>query len=480
MGKRTITLTLAAGLAVMLGAVAPAQAASPRVEGQSRQTDGTAPWLSFGFNAAHSSVNVKATTITSANAASLTQAWQFVTPPPTMTGQPGVGFDGSPVVADGMVFIGSATGVFYALNEDTGAVVWSLNAGFRKPVGIAGTATIANDPTTGKPAVYFADSDGVLSAVDVASGAVIWQSHVYPATSSPANFIWGSPLVYQGTVYVGIASEGDNPLVRGGLASFSQKTGAHVATFWTVKSTAIGGAIWSSPAASSAGVFVSTGNANESAPATAGLSNSIVLLDPVTLKAKGHWTVPNIATVDDDFGSSPTLFTAKLNGVATPMVGACDKNGVFYALKQTNLAAGPVWSIQLGIQAAQEDSCIATASWNGTHLLITTNTSTVGGVTYPAVSRELDPATGAPIWQAGLADGPVAGNSAIDGAGVLAAVTYSRKSPATTNDLALLSASTGQVLATYPTPTLTGGGPVFADGYLLFGGADGILHAYFP
>jgi hypothetical protein len=39
---------------------------------------------------------------------------------------------------------------------------------------------------------------------------------------------------------------------------------------------------------------------------------------------------------------------------------------------------------------------------------------------------------------------------------------------------------TGALLATFATSTSTGGGPIWADGYLLFGGTDGILHAYAP
>jgi outer membrane protein assembly factor BamB len=483
--QKTIKLILTTGLAAALvSASGPAYAVVRPASGSASQAHGTAPWSQFGFNAADSSDNTNATAITTSNAASLTQAWQFKTPAPTKSGQPKAGFDGSPVVADGKVFIGSLDGVFYALSEDTGHVVWSLNAGYQHAYtcpaeGIADTATVAADPATGNPAVYFADGDGTLWAVDAATGTVIWKKDVFPATASSAKFIWGSPLVYNGRVYIGIASECDNPLSRDGLFSFSQATGAHEATFWAVKSGVTGGSIWSSPAASATGIFVTTGNGNESAPATQGYSNSVILLNPVTLKVTSHWTVPNIAAVDDDFGASPTLFSATIDGVATPMVGACNKDGYFYALAQNDLAAGPVWSDRLGNPpAAPNSKCMATASWNGTDLFITANASTVGGVSYPAVSRELDPATGTEVWQTGLADGPVLGNSVLDGAGVLAAVSYSQKSPATTNQLVLLNDSTGAVLASYPLTAITGGGPVFADGYLIFGGGNGVLHAY--
>jgi hypothetical protein len=163
------------------------------------------------------------------------------------------------------------------------------------------------------------------------------------------------------------------------------------------------------------------------------------------------------------------------------MVGACNKNGNFYALSQANLSAGPVWTDQLGTPAAQpNNACLATATWNGKHLFITANSSTVDGISYPAVARELDPATGATDWESGLSDGPVLGGSALDGAGILATITFSKTSPTTTNQLTLLNASNGAILSNYATPNRTGGEPVWADGYLLFGGSDGILHAYTP
>jgi polyvinyl alcohol dehydrogenase (cytochrome) len=489
---RNVVGTLAVCSALVPAAIvlAPTLAGAGRVNsaGFSRQVDGTAPWTMFGFNLAHSSMNAAAVSITPTNAASLKQAWQFKAPVPTKTGQPGAPyFDGSPVVADGLVILGSNTGVLYALHEDTGIVAWSVNTGFLPAhtcpaAGIRDTPTVAADPTTGAPTVYVTTAAGTLFAIRAATGTIAWKADVFKPAAASSPYIWDSPAVYGGRVYVGIATGCDNPLIRGGLVSLSQATGKVLGHFWTVGSGVVGGSIWSAVAADSTGLFVTTGNGNEAQPADQGLSNSVVLLNPTTMSVESHWTVPSIATVDDDFGSSPTLFTATIGGRSTAMVGACNKNGVYYAWKQADLSAGPVWKDQLGIPAGtvNEDTCIATAGWNGTNIFITTNGDTIAGHTYPAVSRELNPATGAVIWQTPLADGPVLGNTALDGKGVLAAVTYSPRSSKTTNELALFNISTGAELATYPTVTVTGGEPTFADGYLLFGGADGLLHALVP
>ena len=55
------------------------------------------------------------------------------------------------------------------------------------------------------------------------------------------------------------------------------------------------------------------------------------------------------------------------------MVGACNKNGIYYAFQQNNLAAGPVWQDQLangyGTGPNPEGQCDAAAIWDGTNLI---------------------------------------------------------------------------------------------------------------
>ena len=63
-----------------------------------------------------------------------------------------------------------------------------------------------------------------------------------------------------------------------------------------------------------------------------------------SLSLVSSWQIPADQQIgDSDFVATPTLFTATINGVARSLVGAANKNGIFYALDRTNLAAGPVW-----------------------------------------------------------------------------------------------------------------------------------------
>src|SRR5439155_16686201 len=105
---------------------------------------------------------------------------------------------------------------------------------------------------------------------------------------------------------------------------------------------------------------------------------------------------------DSDFGGSPTLFTATVNGVSTPMVGAINKNDFYYAWKQSDLAGGPVWQDKIGTNGE-----VAAAIWDGSHLFVAGGKTVINGHTYAGAVRELDPSTGQPMWETGLTAGGV-------------------------------------------------------------------------
>jgi outer membrane protein assembly factor BamB len=418
-------------------------------------------WSSYLYGPTHSSYNSFATAITPSNAASLTHGWTWTPPPPTQTGQPS-GLLASPTVVNGVVYIGANTGIFYALNSGNGKVMWSQNLGYVTattcgPLGIVSTATVTNN-SSGVLTVYVAGGDGYLYALNAATGAIEWQSVIaIPSTTQNNYYDWSSPLVVGGNVYVGQSSNCDNPLINGGLKEYNQTTGALENFYQTYPGHSVQPSIWSSAAYDSNGVFVTTGNG------PGGDSESVVRLDPSTLSKEDAWAIPASERItDSDFGGSPTLFTATLNGVSTPMVGACNKNGVYYALNQTDLAAGPVWQSNVGVPSPPHgvSECDAAAIWNGSDLFAAGNGATINGVAYSGDLEELDPATGTPIWQLGLA-GPPIGSPTMDGSGVIAVTEYGIGSASKNYVVTLVNAATGAVLSTISTgPEF--GQPVFA------------------
>src|SRR3954447_15320695 len=117
-----------------------------------------------------------------------------------------------PVVADGCVYVGSSTGNdgagrhlpgwVFALNADTGQVVWQtrVGGGVYSTVAVAGGVVYAFVSRIGSPS---------LVALDQRTGRVLWETVVDRQTGSDAV---SSPIVYDGMVWVGVsgtAAEGD-------------------------------------------------------------------------------------------------------------------------------------------------------------------------------------------------------------------------------------------------------------------------------
>lgn len=467
---RKLTVAASAALVCLILAVAGAVALPPAVAASGPD------WSAYLNGPDHTSYQPTATSITPSDVSTLSMQWRFRPDTSTVTGQPAARFESSPTVSNGVVYIGSGTGMFYAINESTGAVLWKRQFQWvtKKTCdshGFVSTATVANDPTTGLPTVYVAAPDGYLYALNAADGSIDWKSVVgIPSTTVNDYFNWGSPTVANGKIYMGISSQCDAPLVQGGLRAYDQATGNNFATYFTVPASNPGASIWSSPAVDSSGnVYVTTGN--QPKRGMQGDTYSIVKLDGSTLNRLAKFTVPkaSLPGTDDDFGGSPTLFTANVGGAATPMVGACNKNGTYYAVKQSNLQL--VWSRQLGVafpndKGAGPGQCDAAATWDGHYLYEGSNSTTIGGTTYPGSVRALDPATGAIVWETGMPS-QVIGSTTLDGGGVLAAPLMGS---AAANGVALLNASSGALLRTVNTSSQYFATPVWANAHLVLAG----------
>jgi outer membrane protein assembly factor BamB len=436
-------------------------------------------WPEYLYSLSHASDNTAATTITPGNAADLEAAWTFhpKAAPATKLG----GFFSSPTVYDGVIYIGARNGYFYAINESTGKVIWDEFIGYvtHKTCGAEGftsTATVAPDPTTGDLTVYVYGASGYLYALNAANGTNVWPPAVVAIPSPTKNdyYAWSSPMVADGNIYVGISSQCDVPLVRAGLDEFSQASGTLGTTYWTTPAGTRGASIWSSPATDGSSVFVTTGNG----VAATSEGYAVIKLNMTLSKRQGIWMVPvKERVMDSDFGGSPGIWTAPLGGTPTEMVGACNKNGIFYAFNAAHLAAGPVWKLRIGNPSTKgPGECDAAPVFDGTNLYLASNGTKIDGTAYEGSVRMVDPADGTIAWQTGLT-GAVIGSPTMDGAGVLAAASFT--STTSQNGVFLIDAATGQILNTlsYGTSS-TFAQPVFADNYLFVASTRLGLTAY--
>jgi outer membrane protein assembly factor BamB len=451
-------------------------------------TSSAQDWPGYLFDEGHSSHNALATAITPANASTLVEDWSFIDPQPTLQGQPAASFYSSPTVVNGVVYIGSNTGNFFALDEATGAVLWQQFLGFTTATtcgsghGVASTATLATDPISGTLTVYVGGGDGYLYALDASTGNVVFRVFVTDVgTTQNTGFIWGSPTILSGTIYLGWASQCDNPLVRSGIKSFDQHTGTLLKTFWTGAPGTNGAGVWSTAATDGRSLWITTGNG------TAAHSFGIIRLNAGNLRFQTEWLNP--LTGDLDWGSSPALFEARLNNVRTRMVGANGKDGIFHAFDANNLQNGPVWSFQVGTTADFGiGACLAAPTWDATsrRLFVASNQTTINAQVFGGSVRAFDPANGQILWETGLTGGPIMGSPTLDGVGVLAAGTYERVNPPL-NAVYLLDARNGNILTSLPQPnTLVFAQPVFAGNHLFVADAGAVpssfgkLTAYIP
>lgn len=480
----------------VLALVGVGQVPQAAVAGSARTAGPGLDWPQYLGGPQHDSVSATAA-FTPSNVASATLVWHWQ--PPVIGGEPAPVLDASPTVVGGTVYIGAQSGVFYALNESTGTVLWSRQLDTRpngtcRPLGITATAAVLADPVTGAGTVYVSGAR-YLYALDAATGAVVWQTEIGPPSlSNPdAYYNWSSPTVVAGHIYVGLSSGCDIPLIRGGVVELDQHTGQVLHTWYTVPAGSIGGSVWSSVAASATGsdIWVSTGNecypVADTCPAgnKIGHSLSIVHLSG-SLKLLQAWLVPGAAGHNWDFGSSPTSF----GGTGVPAdAGACNKNGIYYALKANPLGSAPLWGVRIGAPSkgltvrtagTGVGECIASAVWNGPAgtFFIGGNATTIGGTRYGGSIRQVNPATGAFLWQTGLPC-PVEGTPSLDSAGVLAVGTSNYSACPT--GAYLINAATGAILNTLPVGTTqVFAQPVFAQGTLFVATETNGLYNFAP
>lgn len=102
-----------------------------------------------------------------------------------------------PAVIDGQLFVGSDGGVVYALRADTGCIQWTFAA--RGPIR---TAILVAARNSGH-AVLFGDQTAWFYALDAETGQLLWSREV---DDHPTARITGSPVTHEGVVFVPVAS----------------------------------------------------------------------------------------------------------------------------------------------------------------------------------------------------------------------------------------------------------------------------------
>ena len=392
------------------------------------------------------------------------------------TAQTGYTIAAQPVVSGGTVFIGSWDGYEYAFDAQSGAQKWRTFLGqTRDTCPEATTVGVTSAPQVQNGIAYLGGGDSRWYALDVQTGSVLWTIPTGDNSPSGGHYNWSSPAIHNGAAYVGIASLCDSPLVQGRLLRVSLST-HQITNVWTVVPDGqVGGTIWTSPVVDAARntVFVTTGNrADDASGATQQHAEAIVALDATTLAVKSYWPLPLAdPTPDADWTTTPTLFT---DSAGRALVSAAHKNGFVYAFNRDNLGAGPVWQVRLAQAAAGGDpgagGVYTTGFFDGQALYYGGGRTTIRGTSYEASLRAIDPATGRFIWEAPLPTKPF---GALTGANGMIVV------PPFQPALYGFEASTGRVAFRNPLEkdNWLYGATTIANGLLYYGDGFGVVHA---
>jgi outer membrane protein assembly factor BamB len=461
MSKTAGRLLAAAGVMVVVAGLTPSGAAA--------QASGD--WPTYLDNGARAGYNSAETVVTPATAPNLTQLW---------AGTAGGAVSAEPIQVNGVVYYGSWDGYEYAVDAATGTQLWSAFLGqttdtncYPPTLGVTSTATVGTITVNGTAAqaVFVAGGDSNFYALNASTGAVIWKT---PLGTEPDRFLFSSPLLYHGSIYEGIASCGDGR-VRGGIAQLNAATGAVKHTLYTAPSGCEGANVWGSPTVDTAtgDIYFGTGDARSCSSAEP-LAVAVVKTDS-SLNLLSSWQVPASQQVNDsDFGSTPTLFTASISGVAHQMVGLQNKNGIYYAFDRSAVSSGPLWRkrMSVGGPSPYRKADISPSAWDGQHLFVGSEQTTISGVTCAGAIRELRPSTGHAVWADCLQSGPVLGAvTAVPGVAFVGAG----------NTVYAVNTSTGAILWSHQ-DTSSGsdfwGAASISNGQVYVGNQDGNLYTF--
>ena len=286
---------------VALAALAPAAPASAAAMPGCADPDvAGGEWRSYGHDLANTRTQPREKSITPADAPLLTPAWSFSTGDAGIEGD----FSGTPIVADGCVYVATNRGWALALNADTGALVWKS----KFPAGGSANNTVAlarracgkrvryrkvtvrrggrrvvvrrrRAKTRYCPTVFVGatrtrselqdaptpgyDSGPKLGpyaiAFDQATGKLAWFTPTLDTQSGADTY--ASPVVFDGVLMLGISGgaaelgdEADRYAFQGSMAFIDTATGRLLKKTWTIHAPNqpadefAGAGVWSTPA----------------------------------------------------------------------------------------------------------------------------------------------------------------------------------------------------------------------------------------
>ncbi|MGY2704503.1 outer membrane protein assembly factor BamB family protein [Nocardioides sp. HB32] len=473
---------------------------------------GPPQWPMFGQNL-NNTANAPATKIGTGNVGALKPKWAFTT---------GGDISARAAVVDGVAYFPDWSGHLYAIKSSSGKLVWSktiladyLSDAFSPaPAKVVSRTSPALDTATNT--LYVGTQKGAyLLAINATTGALKWRTQL---DSHPLAIDTASPAVFNGVVYVGVASLEEGAAVdstypccsfRGSVMAVNATTGAVLWKTYTVPTGYNGGAVWGStivPDPARGFVYATTGNnyftptdpdytacidagrtqeqcnspddhvdsvmALRIADGTIAWSDRFATSDDWTVACFfGGTNCPVNSGPDFDFGSGVQLFTAQTATGPKTLIGAGQKSGVYTAIDPSTGTV--VWATQVGpgssLGGMEWGSAtdgkriyVQIANFYGIPDQVGNGTTTQGGEW-----AALDAATGRIIWKVADPNGAVDLGPMTVANGVVYAASMA--GGATNKTMFGLDAATGKTLWSYAAGSSVNAGASIANDTVFWG-----------
>ena len=251
-----------------------------------------------------------------------------------------------PIVVNGVMYVTQAIGTVFALDAQSGRLIWSYHYPFAKPNGAnRGVAVYGNR-------VYFTTPDAYLVALEARTGNFLWRSKIAEAKegySAPA-----APLALNGKIITGVAP-GDYGMI-GLLVAFDATTGKELWRWSAVpKPGEPGHETWAGDSWKTGGgdtwltgsydpelnlIYWGIGNPAPDFNGDVRLGDNLytdcmVALDADTGKLKWYFQFTPHDTSDWDAVEIPVLVDHPFAGRMRKLLVQADRNGFYYVLDRT-------------------------------------------------------------------------------------------------------------------------------------------------
>jgi polyvinyl alcohol dehydrogenase (cytochrome) len=427
---------------------------------------------------------------------------------------------GQPTVAGGRVFVGVDTGYVYALDAGSGCVYWS----FLAETGVRNAVSIGPGSGGARYVAYFGDIRANVYAVNAETGALVWKIQADP---HPLAVVTGSPTLHEGRLYVPLSSREEASggslnypccTFRGSILALDAATGRQIWRTYTIPDppvpsrrnaqgtqlwTGAGAPLWHAPTIDprTDALYLATGDAytepaHRNTDAVMGIERKTGrILWSVQDHANDAWLVacggqdrtencPKNLGPDFDFGSSPILQTLP-GGRRVLLAG--NKSGQVFA-HDPDRGGERLWTASLVGKIGESEILFGGAA-DGERAYFALDNGTVAA---------LNPATGERIWfvgpQEGQRRGVTAALTAVPGAVFVAGQDGVVRAHAAADGRLIWSADTARDFAAVngvaarggsmgaPGPAVAGGMVFVPSGYVGLGnGTPGnVLLAFGP